>query len=348
MKRIIKSRIFLVIVTAIICTSIGVYAASYAANDVSFTPKNTNWKKEDGTNITNVKDALDDLYSNRPSSNDFVNAEWKFPYIGGEQEFVVPTSGKYKIETWGAQGGSYNSTYIGGYGGYSVGIISLTKNDKLYINVGGKGEIAVNTTISGGYNGGGKANTGSSNDIAGSGGGATHIAISSGLLSSLENKKNDIIIVAAGGGGSYYYRDFNSSGGNAGGYLGNNPTSGTCFGRTYNSGTKANQTQGGTANKCGVDTSTGFFGHGGDGNAWASGGGAGLYGGGAGGAYGSSGGSSYIGNNNLKLKHMTCYNCETSDDTNTKTTSNECHNSEPTKDCAKEGNGYARITYIGN
>ena len=62
MKRIIKSRIFAFILGAIIFGSIGVYASSYLAKDISFTPKNTNWKKEDGTDITNVKDAIDDLY----------------------------------------------------------------------------------------------------------------------------------------------------------------------------------------------------------------------------------------------------------------------------------------------
>ena len=53
MKRIIKSRIFLVIVTAIICTSIGVYAASYAADQISY-------------KSTTVKLALDYLYKTVP------------------------------------------------------------------------------------------------------------------------------------------------------------------------------------------------------------------------------------------------------------------------------------------
>ena len=64
MKRIIKSRVFVFILGAILFSSITVFASSYLAKDISFTPKNTNWKKEDGTDITNVKDALDELYVN--------------------------------------------------------------------------------------------------------------------------------------------------------------------------------------------------------------------------------------------------------------------------------------------
>ena len=65
--------------------------------------------------------------------------EWTFDFTGGEQEFEVPCYGEYMLETWGAQGGSYNSTYRGGYGGYSIGSIELHNKDKLFINVGGQG-----------------------------------------------------------------------------------------------------------------------------------------------------------------------------------------------------------------
>ena len=63
MKKIRKSHIFSFILGALIFGSVGVIAANYAAKNIAFTPKNTNWKKEDGTDITNVKDALDNLYS---------------------------------------------------------------------------------------------------------------------------------------------------------------------------------------------------------------------------------------------------------------------------------------------
>ena len=47
---------------------------------------------------------------------------------------------------------------------------------------------------------------------------------------------------------------------------------------------------------------------------------------------------------------MYCYNCATSNEEQLKTISNgtnSCHNSSATSDCAKEGNGFVRITYLG-
>jgi len=53
MKKIIQSRIFLVIICGILFTSFGIYATNYLASDISYA--------KDGVQ-TNVKDALDDLY----------------------------------------------------------------------------------------------------------------------------------------------------------------------------------------------------------------------------------------------------------------------------------------------
>ena len=123
---------------------------------------------------------------------------WDFDYTGSEQEFTVPCNGTYKIETWGAQGGSANTTYIGGYGGYAVGDIIVYGNKSLYINVGGAGKVtySMKQVIDGGYNGGGKAiGSADTNTYIGSGGGATHVSLSSGLLIDLSDKLNDIIII---------------------------------------------------------------------------------------------------------------------------------------------------------
>lgn len=76
--------------------------------------------------------------------------EWTYDYTGSIQEFTAPKTGRYKLEAWGAQGGnatSGNTTARGGYGSYSVGEVSLTQGDKLYIDVGGQN----------GYNGGGSS-----------------------------------------------------------------------------------------------------------------------------------------------------------------------------------------------
>lgn len=57
-----------------------------------------------------------------------------FAYTGAQQTYTVPSTGNYKIELWGAQGG--NTTY-GGTGGYVSGTVSLTAGTVLNIYVGG-------------------------------------------------------------------------------------------------------------------------------------------------------------------------------------------------------------------
>lgn len=136
---------------------------------------------------------------------------YNYAYTGSVQSLKIPYTGTYKLEVWGAQGGG-NNIYIGGKGGYSVGNINLNKNDNLYVVVGQHGDFTTTryTTLPRTYNGGGSATgtfTADVNSIEyrGSGGGATHIATASGILSSLSNNKNSILIVAGGGGGAGYY-----------------------------------------------------------------------------------------------------------------------------------------------
>ena len=294
--------------------------------------------------------------------------EWTFEYTGGEQIFIAPISGKYKLETWGAQGGNYDDTYYGGYGGYSTGEITLEKNQNLFLNVGGLGNTGSSGNIAGGYNGGGMGFAqGDHYSYAGGGGGATHVAITSGVLSSLESKKDDILIVSGGGGGvsrwSYNGSSFSyTSGGNAGGFTGKSPdvvSLGSAWKTTIATG--GTQTSGGQGVSGGVLTNgtyntkySGAFGQGastdgkcGDSGAGGSGaGGGGFYGGGAGAVKGGAGGSSYIGNSLLTNKVMYCYNCTESSEEATKTISATCTSATPTANCAKSGNGYARITLI--
>ena len=181
------------------------------------------WDNEDwGINIRNATQKIKcSIYFN-------FKTEYDFDYTGTEQSFMVPKSGKYKLETWGAQGGSHSEEKHGGYGGYSVGTITLLKSDILYLNIGGSGKV--NDKLPGKFTKGG---------YYGGGGGAT------------SNK--------------------DSSGG---------------------------------------------------------------------------GGSGYIGNSLLTNKAMYCYNCEESNEESTKTISTTCAEETPTANCAKKGNGYARITYI--
>src|SRR5574344_467794 len=142
----------------------------------------------------------------------------EYAYTGGEQTFTALFTGKYKLEVWGAQGGG-NGSGTGGYGGYSSGYINLNKNQIVYINVGGVGIActygAGSCKSSGGYNGGGYAY--SSDQYTSGGGGATHIALSTGLLSTLSSNVSSIIIVAGGGGGGGYYSTGYGYGGSGGG-----------------------------------------------------------------------------------------------------------------------------------
>ena len=295
-----------------------------------------------------------------------------FDYTGTEQVFTAPVSGTYKLETWGAQGGNTTSNFnnitiskIGGYGGYSLGNVNLNENDILYINIGQKGEATISSTtnenngcgVSKTYNGGGSGFASNCIDSAGSGGGATHVASKSGVLNTLENYKDKILIVSSGGGGSYSYNSYASNGGSGGGITGNLPQTttdgGACNGRTLTLGVSASQTSSGTVSGCALSTNyieNAAFGLGGsviyD---WGSGGGGGYYGGGQGKmAYAGGGGSGYIGNSLLTNKAMYCNNCEESNEESTKTISTTCAEETPTSNCAKKGNGYARITYIGN
>lgn len=58
-------------------------------------------------------------------------------------------------------------------------------------------------------------------------------------------------------------------------------------------------------------------------------------------------GSGYIGSDLLTSKHMYGYNVLTSDEESAKTITGACARETPTADCAKTGDGFARITYIG-
>lgn len=264
-----------------------------------------------------------------------------------QETFSIPCSGYYKLETWGVQGGSASS-YVGGYGGYSYGEINLSKENMLYINVGGKGRTISNSSAVGGYNGGGSASTSSSSDIAGSGGGATHIALQSGVLSTLANYPDKILIVAGGGGGAYYHAKYNSTGGAGGGINGATVKNGTCSDRTRVFGTDATQTTGGNGVYCGGGSVRGTFGTGGPASwGWSSGGGAGYYGGGSGYASGAQGGSGYIGNSHLSNKAMYCYNCTASSDQSTLTVSTTNVSASAVSNYTKTGDGYVRITYVG-
>ena len=292
----------------------------------------------------------------------YSNESETYAYSGHQDTFVAPKAGTYKLEVWGAQGGSYNTTYIGGYGAYSTGQVSLKKGDVLYINVGGQGkdlsQIANENNI-GGYNGGGKSYTITTNcgNYAGPGGGATSISTKPGILSNLSQSINKVLIVAGGGGGSSYRycsgTDYAYSSGGAGGGITGCSTGNTDNYWPYTSSTGGTQTAGGASGTSNGETGgvNGSFGLGGQttrtgGYTSGAGGGGGFYGGGNGMFVGAGGGSSYIGNSLLFSKEMKCFGCTESTDENTKTTSVDCAEETASSTCAKKGDGYAKISLV--
>ncbi len=246
--------------------------------------------------------------------------EWTFDYTGSEQEFIVPCDGEYKIELWGAQGGG-KGIFVGGLGAYTKGNIHFMEAKKIYLIIGGKGNLPTSSTnIIGGYNGGGGtygSPTGSFYyNIAGTGGGATDVRIAKSTTKYDNVHKTYIsnntdlfsrIMVAAGGGGGtngdidgWKSTGYGAAGGGLIGYNG----FGTYYGE-YKKTMGGTQTAAGagqivTTNHAGPYVNAGF-GYGGA-QGWApwGGGGGGYYGGGSGGGWSGAGagGSSFISGHN--------------------------------------------------
>lgn len=312
-------------------------------------PKEFSFIKESGTYYLHAlvayKDgSIKELVSNPVTTSGAV--EKNFDYTGNVQSIELK-AGDYLLEVWGAQGGSYNTTFFGGYGGYSVGKVNFASNTTVYIVVGG----SACSISSGGYNGGG--NGGENKLNAYGGGGATHIGLKSGLLTGFSGDfSSQLLIVAGGGGGAvdatrYGNSDYHAFGGCGGGFQG---------AKGKNNNSKGREGSGGTQNSGGIAGSswngTGSFGVGANcpnpsGKNSGAGGGGGFYGGGSGGNSGpGGGGSGYINTAKLTDAIMYGYNVPTSSslETRTETTTNV---SPSAVSCyAKQGNGYAKITPI--
>ena len=227
------------------------------------------------------------------------------PYSGTIKSITLP-SGKYKFELWG---GGVEAIFDGGgdrfhNGGYTVGNYNISSPTTLYLVSGGGGTGSLDP----GYNGGGPVGgdvvlNGISPQMYASqmskstpGGGATHIALVSGLLSEIgADNLSSILAVAGGSGGPDVLKksDFlKSSSFGAGGGVTGLPTSGGFPGK---GGT---QSAGGAGGRffSQMIAESGSFGKGGSGHTvqytefvfsdtksicmYASGGGGGLYGGG--------------------------------------------------------------------
>ena len=311
---------------------------------------------------TYTNEQYDDLYFQK-------HKVWRYQLTGTYQTFTAPYTGKYKFELWGASGGDYSTTYIGGNGAYTSGEMNVNKGQTLYIYVGGQG----GATKTPGWNGGAIGNGNST-----SGGGATDVRISSTssneIWNEIESLKTRIMVAGAGSGAAQHSGSaWASKGGAAGGlesYAGETGSSSAAYAASV-----ATQTTGGKSINSGASypATPGGFGYGGA--SYQSydnpGGGSGWYGG-AGGAYAggqASGGSSYISGHdgcvavnydlsqrsdsisytgykftNTKMVDGTGYKWTTSKGTYIGVN----HPLYGTEQAGNDGNGYAKITYIGN
>lgn len=264
-----------------------------------------------------------------------------FNYTGSVQSKTLKP-GTYTIECWGGQGGSYNS-YIGGYGGYSKGTITLAKTTTVYVSVGGAGSSSSTTA---GFNGGG---TGISSGRGG--GGATDVRIGKNSLYSR------VIVAGGGGGAGVTSANANPCGCGGGEYGGDgyyNDTTGSYTIGQNRCGGSASQTAGG---KTWSTSTQATFGQGGNASGYScGGGGGGWYGGG--GAYDNDsdsdgrwggGGSGYVYTSSTAKNYPNgCLLNSTHYLTNAKTIAGNKSFKSPTgkNETGHTGNGFCRITNL--
>lgn len=280
---------------------------------------------------------LSDVIYLTQAKNDIMD----FNYTGSVQSKTLKP-GTYTLECWGGQGGTYSS-YIGGYGGYSKGTITLAKTTTVYVSVGGAGSSSSTTA---GFNGGG---TGISSGRGG--GGATDVRIG-------QNSLYSRVIVAGGGGGAgVTSANANPCGCGGGKYGGDgyyNDTTGSYTIGQNRCGGSASQTAGG---KTWSTSTQATFGQGGNASGYScGGGGGGWYGGG--GAYDNDsdsdgrwggGGSGYVYTSSTAKNYPNgCLLNSTHYLTNAKTIAGNKSFKSPTgkNETGHTGNGFCRITNL--
>lgn len=161
-----------------------------------------------------------------------IKSEWTYDYTGKVAIWTCPLTGVYKLEAYGAQGGS-NRLSSGGAGAYIAGQLKVTANQVIYIYVGQQGADATTASASqGGWNGGGKYTgtnaTGSDQTHYCGGGGATDFSLQGTDGSSewdTDAHWKSRILVAGGGGGALLRfvetnYQFMGGGGSGGAYVG--------------------------------------------------------------------------------------------------------------------------------
>lgn len=311
-------------------------AQTIAGNQSFSSPTGGTETGHSGNGYVRITKLTDVIYLTH-ANNDIMD----FNYTGSTQSKTLKP-GTYTIECWGGQGGTC-SGYIGGYGGYSKGTITLTKTTTVYVSVGGAGS---SSSTAAGFNGGG---TGISSGRGG--GGATDVRIG-------QNSLYSRVIVAGGGGGAgVTSANANPCGCGGGEYGGDgyyNNTTGSYTTGQNRSGGSASQTAGGITWSTGTQAT---FGQGGNASGYScGGGGGGWYGGG--GAYDSDsdsdgrwggGGSGYVYTSSTAKNYPNgCLLNSTHYLTNAQTIAGDTSFTSPTgsAETGHTGNGFCRITNL--
>lgn len=311
-------------------------AQTIAGNQSFSSPTGGTETGHSGNGYVRITKLTDVIYLTH-ANNDIMD----FNYTGSTQSKTLKP-GTYTIECWGGQGGTY-SGYIGGYGGYSKGTITLTKTTTVYVSVGGAGS---SSSTAAGFNGGG---TGISSGRGG--GGATDVRIG-------QNSLYSRVIVAGGGGGAgVTSANANPCGCGGGEYGGDgyyNDTTGSYTIGQNRCGGSASQTAGG---KTWSTSTQATFGQGGNASGYScGGGGGGWYGGG--GAYDNDsdsdgrwggGGSGYVYTSSTAKNYPNgCLLNSTHYLTNAKTIAGNKSFKSPTgkNETGHIGNGFCRITNL--
>lgn len=311
-------------------------AQTIAGNQSFSSPTGGTETGHSGNGYVRITKLTDVIYLTH-ANNDIMD----FNYTGSTQSKTLKP-GTYTIECWGGQGGTY-SGYIGGYGGYSKGTITLTKTTTVYVSVGGAGS---SSSTAAGFNGGG---TGISSGRGG--GGATDVRIG-------QNSLYSRVIVAGGGGGAgVTSANANPCGCGGGEYGGDgyyNDTTGSYTIGQNRCGGSASQTAGG---KTWSTSTQATFGQGGNASGYScGGGGGGWYGGG--GAYDSDsdsdgrwggGGSGYVYTSSTAKNYPNgCLLNSTHYLTNAQTIAGNTSFTSPTgsAETGHTGSGFCRITNL--
>ncbi|MCL1839728.1 glycine-rich protein [Candidatus Saccharibacteria bacterium] len=295
-----------------------------------------------GTSVTMAADPNGPQWSNQVLNYPFGGTA---STTGMEQQFIVPVTGNYKLEAWGAQGSNTATGGLGGKGGYSTTTVRLNAGQTVYIAVGGAGGVDA-----AGWNGGGAVFAGGT---GGSGGGSTHMSLAtaayttanrngaSNLGNATVRSATNLLLVAGGGGGSQGGGPATCIGGAGGGTTGQAGINTGCTGGT--SGGGGTQSAGGSAGNPGGNPGTqgfGGFSTQQGGSTYGGGGGGGYWGGGSGqGGRGGSagGGSGYV---------PTTINSQAATGNSSIAGNLSITDPDGSTVTGHSGNGYARITIL--